>query len=241
MENVTVWIAFAAGVLSFLSPCVFPLIPVYITHLTGSTVSGGKIEVDKRLLLVRSLLFIAGFSTVFIAMGTSASLIGQVFASNRELVSKLSGLLIIVFGLQMAGLLNLRFFMGSKSKMHDSKPRKGGDFSSYIVGLAFGTGWTPCVGLALSGILLLAGSTETMWNGAFMLLIYSLGLGIPFLMISFVITKSVGLIRKMSRWLPVLSIVNGSIFIGMGLLLFTGQLQKISAWLARFTFFGIGI
>ena len=241
MENVTVWIAFAAGVLSFLSPCVFPLIPVYISHLTGSTVSGGKVDVNKRLLLVRSLLFIAGFSTVFIIMGTSASLIGQFFASYRELVSKLSGLLILVFGLQMAGLLNLRFLMGQKSKLDGSKPGKGGKFSSFLVGLAFGTGWTPCVGLALSGILLLAGSSQTMWSGSLMLLVYSLGLGIPFLAISFVITKSVGMIRKMNRWLPVLSVVNGGIFILMGLLLFTGQLQKISAWLARFTFFDITI
>lgn len=242
MENVTIWVAFLAGVLSFLSPCVFPLIPVYVSHLTGSAVSGGRLDVRKRLLLVRSLLFIAGFSFVFIAMGTSASLLGRFFTDYRELVEKLGGLLMIVFGLQMAGLLNIRMLMGSTGRQGGgSDGSRGGHIQSFVTGVAFGTGWTPCVGLALSGILVLAGSSETMWSGAFLLLVYSLGLGIPFLLISLGITKSLGLIRKVNRWLPLLSKINGAIFILMGLLLFTGQLQVISAYLARFTFFDITI
>ncbi|WP_084783723.1 cytochrome c biogenesis CcdA family protein [Paenibacillus sp. FJAT-26967] len=238
MDNITLWVAFAAGVLSFMSPCVFPLVPAYVSHLTGATVEGGRIDVNKKLLLIRSLFFIAGFSAVFIAMGTSASLLGRFFAEYRELISKLSGLLIVVFGLQMAGLLNFRILMGQKN-WESKRQAGGGNFVSFMVGLAFGTGWTPCVGLALSGILLLAGSSDTMWSGALMLLIYSIGMGIPFLIISLMITWSVKFLKKINRWLPLLTIINGWIFIVMGALLFTGQLQRISAYLARFTFFGI--
>lgn len=114
MENVSVLFAFTAGMLSFLSPCVFPLIPAYVANLTGTTLGNDKIEVSKRLLLVRSLSFIMGFSLIFVMMGTSASALGQIFTHNREIIQKVSGLLIIIFGLQMAGILKLRFLMLEK-------------------------------------------------------------------------------------------------------------------------------
>ena len=236
MENVTIFVALIAGVLSFLSPCVFPLIPAYVSHLTGSFVQDNKINVERKLLMVRSLLFILGFSVIFVAMGASASFIGQFFTGNRELVEKISGLLIIIFGLQMAGVLTLRFLMFEK-KWDSTKTSNKGNASSFILGLAFGSGWTPCVGLALSSILLLAGSSETLYSGMFMLFVYSIGLGIPFLVLSLMLTYSLGILKKINRWLPLLSIINGWILVGMGLLLFTGQLQKLSAWLAQFSTF----
>ncbi|RAT98308.1 cytochrome c biogenesis CcdA family protein [Brevibacillus sp. Leaf182] len=231
MDQLSILFAIAAGMLSFFSPCIFPLLPAYVANLTGSYVSGDKMSVSKKVLMVRSLLFILGFTVVFMMMGASASMIGQFFAANRGVLEKVAGLLIILFGLQTAGLLHLRFLMFQKQ--WEAKGPKNG-WHSFVVGLAFGTGWTPCVGLALSSILLLAGSAETMYSGIFLLLFYSLGLGVPFLLISLLITRSLGVMKKVNKWLPRLSLINGWILIAMGLLLFTGQLQKLSAWLAQF-------
>ncbi|GIP32527.1 cytochrome c biogenesis CcdA family protein [Paenibacillus sp. J2TS4] len=238
MDNLTVFIAFAAGMLSFLSPCVFPLIPAYVSHLTGSSFQDGKLVVHRGKLLYQSLFFIAGFSLIFIALGASASFIGRLFAQELVLIQKISGLLIIFFGLQMAGLLNIRMLMSGKT-WETKSTRSRGAIRSFITGLAFGAGWSPCVGLALSSILLLAGSSETLWSGIGLLAVYSLGLGVPFLLISWLLTYSMKMMKKMNRWMPLLSKINGGLLIGMGLLLFTGQLQKISAWLAQFTFFDI--
>ena len=236
VENVSVLFAFTAGMLSFLSPCIFPLIPAYVANLTGSTLGNNRIEVSKSLLLARSLSFIMGFSLIFVMMGASASVLGQIFTHNRDIIQKTSGLLIIVFGLQMAGILKLRFLMMEK-RWEAKQAGEKNVWRSFILGISFGAGWTPCVGLALSSILLLAGSSNTVYSGMFLLFVYSLGLGIPFLAISLIITYSLGVVRKINRSLGFLSLINGWILIGMGLLLFTGQLQKISAWLANFNFF----
>jgi Cytochrome c biogenesis protein len=236
VENVSVLFAFTAGMLSFLSPCVFPLIPAYVANLTGSTLGNNKIEVSKRLLLIRSLSFIMGFSLIFVLMGASASALGQIFIHNRDIIQKISGFLIIIFGLQMAGILRLRFLMMEKHWEAKQTEEKN-VWRSFILGMSFGAGWTPCVGLALSSILLLAGSTNTVYSGMVMLAVYSLGLGIPFLAISIIITYSLRFVKRINRSLGLLSIINGWILIGMGLLLFTGQLQKISAWLASFSIF----
>lgn len=240
MNDVTIFIAFAAGMLSFLSPCVFPLIPAYVSHLTGSSFQEGKIVVNRVSLLYQSLSFIVGFSLVFIAMGASASTIGRIFAQERELVQLISGLLIIVFGLQMTGLLKLRILMSGKTWESKRKSSRG-TVHSLLTGVAFGAGWSPCVGLALSSILLMAGSSDSLWQGIGMLAVYSLGLGVPFLLISWLLTYSMNIMKKMNRWIPLLSKINGWLLIGMGFLLFTGQMQKISAWLARYTFWDINI
>ncbi|MFF2908435.1 cytochrome c biogenesis CcdA family protein [Paenibacillus sp. NPDC057934] len=238
MNHITIVVAFAAGMLSFLSPCIFPLIPAYLSHLTGSSLQDGKLVVHRGRLFSQSLFFILGFSLIFIAMGASASFIGQFFAQQRELVQKISGLFIIIFGLQMMGLLNLSFLMSGKT--WDSKGGQSrGAIRSLLTGFAFGAGWSPCVGLALSSILLMAGSSDTLWSGIAMLAVYSLGLGIPFLLISWMLTYSMKVLKKMNKWMPLLSKVNGVLLLGMGLLLFTGQLQKLSAWLAKYTLWDI--
>ncbi|HVJ49335.1 cytochrome c biogenesis CcdA family protein [Desulfitobacterium sp.] len=236
MENVTVLFAFTAGMLSFLSPCVFPLIPAYVANLTGSTFGDNRIEVSKRLLLTRSLSFIIGFSLIFVLMGASASVVGHLFTHNRDIIQKISGILIIIFGLQMAGVLKLRFLMMEK-RWEGKQTQENSVWRSLILGISFGAGWTPCVGLALSSILLLAGSANTVYSGMFMLLVYSLGLGIPFLAISLIITYSFKIVKSINRRLGILSIISGWILVGMGLLLYAGQLQKISAWLSQFTYF----
>lgn len=235
MENVTIFFALFAGFLSFFSPCIFPLVPAYITHLTGSKIEDGKINIGKKILMARSVAFILGFSIVFVMMGASASFIGQFFMENRKLIGQISGILIMIFGLQMVGILKLKFLMMEK-KWGDRVESKS-FWSSALLGFAFGSGWTPCVGLALSSILLLAGSTETIYQGMYLLWIYSLGLGLPFLLISLLLSYSLAAIKKINRFLPILAQINGWILIGLGVLLYTGQMQKISAWLAQFTYF----
>jgi cytochrome c-type biogenesis protein len=236
MDNVTLIVAFTAGVLSFLSPCIFPLIPAYVAHLTGSLVKDNRVDVEKKLLIARSLSFILGFSIIFVVLGASASLVGQLFAEYRGAVMKISGLLIVIFGLQMARVLNFRLLM--KEVKWQVKPGGNKGFaSSLLLGLAFGTGWTPCVGIALSSILLLAGSSDTMLSGMLMLFMYAIGLGVPFLIISLLITTSLNTVKRMNRFIPILSVVNGWILTAMGILLFTGQLQRISSYLAQFTMF----
>lgn len=241
MENITIFFALTAGVLSFFSPCVFPLIPAYVAHLTDGSVKDGKVNTQKSVLLSRSISFIFGFSIVFVLLGASASVVGQVFLDNKKLIQMIGGFLIIIFGLQMLGVFKIKFLMTEKRFDYNRKS-KASSLKSFILGLAFGSGWTPCVGLALSSILLLASSTETIYSGMFLLWIYALGLGIPFLLLSFLVTYSLNVVKRINKVLPKLSLVNGVILIIMGLLLFTGQMEKISAYLSTFTIFkGVGL
>lgn len=235
MDNVTITFAFVAGLLSFLSPCVFPLLPAYVTNLTGSTFEANKLVVSRRVLIIRSLAFIIGFSLVFIAMGTTASAIGQVLSTYRDIFIKISGILVIIFGMQMAGMIKLKFLYYEK-KVKVAVEKKNA-YRSFLLGLSFGLGWTPCVSLALSSILLLASSSNTIFTGMFLLTIYSLGFGIPFLIISLLVTYSMNISKRINKYLGLLSIINGWILMTLGFLLFTGQLEKISAWLSRFTIF----
>lgn len=213
---------------------LWSLLPAYVANLTGSMFENNRIVVSRKVLIVRSLGFIAGFSLIFMAMGATASAIGQILSLYRAVILKISGLLIIVFGMQMAGILRLRFLILDKQLNIETQKRN--TFSSMLLGISFGIGWTPCVSLVLSSILLLAGSSGTVLKGIFMLFVYSLGLGIPFLIITFLITCFLSVAKKINRFLGVLSLVNGWIMIVMGLLLYTGQMQKISAWLAGITF-----
>ncbi|MBT2683842.1 cytochrome c biogenesis protein CcdA [Bacillus sp. ISL-37] len=237
MTEIGLFFAFTAGILSFFSPCVFPLLPAYITHLTGGKIEGSKVAVDRATLFTRSFGFIIGFSLIFIVMGASASFLGQVFASYRTIVMQIAGLLIIIFGLQMAGLLNNKFLMMEKKVQSETKPK--GAFSSVFLGMAFASGWSPCVGLALSSILLLASSSDTLYQGMYLLTSYSLGMAVPFLIISFVISYSLKAIKKINKYLSKLALVNGMIMVGMGFLVLSGQMQKISAWLSAYSLFGV--
>jgi cytochrome c-type biogenesis protein len=213
---------------------VFPLLPAYIANLTDSTIENNRIVVSKKALIMRSLGFILGFSLIFIAMGATASAVGQILSSFRGIIVKISGFLVIVFGMQMAGILKLRFLYFTKTR--NIETQKKSIFRPMLLGISFGIGWTPCVSLALSSILLMAGSSSTVFKGIFMLFIYSLGLGIPFLIITFLITYSLNVVKKINKYLGMLSLVNGWILIVLGLFLFTDQMQKISAWLSSFTF-----
>jgi cytochrome c-type biogenesis protein len=235
MNNIGVFFALAGGVLSFFSPCVFPLLPAYITHLTGGKIENSKIIVNRTILYVRSIGFIIGFSLIFIVLGASASFIGKILINQRVIIMQIAGFLIIIFGLQMSGLLKFTFLM--KEKRIESNVKSKSIFSSILLGMAFASGWSPCVGLALSSILLLASSSDTLAQGVMLLSVYSLGMAIPFLIITIVISYSLELIKKINKYLSKIAFVNGMIMVFLGFLVLSGQMQKISAWLSPFSLF----
>ncbi|MFS0784612.1 cytochrome c biogenesis CcdA family protein [Bacillus sp. 1P06AnD] len=235
MSDIGVVFALTAGLLSFFSPCVFPLLPAYITHLTGGKIEQAKVQVNRRTLYTRSLGFIGGFSLIFIIMGASATFLGKLFLDYRVIIMQIAGLLIIIFGLQMVGLLNMSIL--NKTKGFSSERKTKNIFSSVLLGMAFATGWTPCVGLALSSILLLASSSATVAHGIYLLISYSVGMAIPFLIISVAVSYSLKIVKKINRYLGTLSIINGTIMIILGFLVLTGQMQKISGWLSAYSLF----
>jgi cytochrome c-type biogenesis protein len=235
MNDLGIFFALASGLLSFFSPCVFPLLPAYITHLTGGKIENAKIKVDKTMLYSRSIGFIIGFSIIFIALGASASFIGKILLNYHSIMMEIAGFLIIIFGLQMAGLIKFKFLM--KEKRMESNFKSNSIISSILLGMAFASGWSPCVGLALSSILLLASSLDTLTQGVLLLGAYSLGMAIPFIIISIVISYSLKTIRKINKYLSKLAFVNGMIMVFLGFLVLSGQMQKISAWLSPFSLF----
>ena len=235
MNDIGILFALVGGGLSFFSPCVFPLLPAYITHLTGGRFEDSKLYINRKTLYLRSIGFIIGFSIIFIALGASASFIGKMLMNYRIIIMQMAGLLIIIFGLQMSGLLKFKILM--KEKRVESNPKSKNLFSSILLGMAFASGWSPCVGLALSSILLLASSTNTLAQGIILLGAYSLGMAIPFFIISIVISYSLKMVRKINKYLSKIAFVNGMIMVFLGFLVLSGQMQKISAWLSPYNLF----
>lgn len=232
--EVSIWTAFFAGVISFLSPCVFPLVPAYLAQLTGTTITDNQINADRSLILSRSIGFIIGFSSIFILLGASSSFIGQLFWDHRVLLERIGGIIIMLFGLQMAGIISLRMLLTEKRISY--RPKKTSSFiGSVFLGFLFGTGWSPCIGLTLSAILIMASQAESMAKGMFLLLIYSTGLGIPFIIVALLWSKSLDKMRKLNKWIPVIQKVSGYIMVVLGILLFTGQFRLLTAYLFRFT------
>ena len=179
ISQISLFAAFTAGLLSFISPCVLPLVPSYLSYITGLSVEN-LANVEERVrfqsvIILNSLLFIAGFSAVFIAFGASASLIGQVLYEYQDVLRKVGGILIIIFGLYLLGILKLKFFM-TERRLMEFKVRPVGYLGSFLIGTAFAAGWTPCVGPVLGTILAYASTTDSMSSGVMLLSFYSLGL-----------------------------------------------------------------
>ncbi|WP_245741949.1 cytochrome c biogenesis CcdA family protein [Anaerobacillus arseniciselenatis] len=235
---ISIWIALFAGIISFLSPCIFPLVPAYLAQLTGTSVSNNQLNVDKKIILSRSIGFIIGFTIIFLLLGASATAFGQLFMKNRELLEKIGGIIIVVLGLQMYGIFSFRMLMSEKRL--NSKPKKTTSFFGSVgFGFVFGAGWSPCIGLALSSILILSAQTGTMASGMLLLLVYSIGLGIPFILVALLYSKSLNKIKKINKFLPIIQKVSGVIMVILGILLYTGLFARISGWLAQFIPFNI--
>ncbi|WP_216829396.1 cytochrome c biogenesis CcdA family protein [Alkalihalobacterium elongatum] len=238
MTEITIWLAFFAGVISFLSPCIFPLVPAYLAQLTGTSVSNNQIQADRSLILSRSIGFIIGFTLIFVMLGASSTFIGRIFLENQQLIQQIGGIIIVVFGLQMAGIISISMLLSEKR--FKKEPKKSTSFAnSVLFGLFFGAGWSPCIGLVLSSILLLAMESETMFKGMFMLFIYSMGLGVPFILVALLWSRSLHKLRKLNRIIPKIQKVSGYILIILGILLFTGKFAAIAAYLTRFQLFNL--
>ncbi|RKD30906.1 cytochrome c biogenesis CcdA family protein [Thermohalobacter berrensis] len=224
MGDISLIMALVAGFLSFFSPCVFPIVPGYVMYITGSTMEE-EVQDRKLLTISRALGFVLGFTIIFMIMGISASFIGKLFIKYQREFTKISGLLIIIFGLNMLGVIKLDF-LNKQKKI--KLPKVTGWVSSVAIGMAFAAGWTPCVGTVLASILLYAGTTATLSKGAFMLFIYSLGLAIPFILTALIIDRFSKFVTNSEKALKYISKIGGIVIIIMGLLIFTNKINTIA-------------
>jgi cytochrome c-type biogenesis protein len=232
MSEVTYLAALMAGILSFISPCVLPLIPGYISFVSGVSLDEMRApgaRASRRQVVATSMAFVLGFSLVFIALGASASALGQIVMQNLPLLGKIGGAIIIVFGLHTMGVFRLPFLEVERRVHAQRKP--AGLIGALLVGIAFAFGWTPCIGPILAGILVVAGSRDTITDGVILLAIYSLGLGIPFLLTSLAIDRFFAVTARIRRHYHAIEMVSGALLVLIGLLIFTGQLTIIVRYL----------
>jgi cytochrome c-type biogenesis protein len=233
VDQVGILIAVTAGLLSFLSPCVLPLVPSYLSFVTGMTLEDLQEGGDRRAVMVHSLLFVSGFTLVFLLMGASASFLGQFFVLYRDWLARIGGVIILIFGLHLLGVFRITALMREKRVQLADKP--AGHMGTLAVGAAFGAGWTPCIGPILGAILGLAGTSDTVWQGTGLLLAYSAGLAIPFLVASLALDWFLRAFSRFRRWIPVVEKASGLLLIFLGLLLVTGRFTLLAAWLNQFT------
>jgi cytochrome c-type biogenesis protein len=219
-------IAFGAGFISFLSPCVLPLIPGYLSFISGQTLE--EILEKKKIRLFPLILFCFGFSTVFILLGASASFLGQLFLKNSEILRIMAGAIIIIFSLQLVGFINIPLL--NLDKRFEARTSSNILFP-YIIGLAFGFGWTPCIGPILGSILALAAIEETLWKALILLSLYSLGLAIPFIFAGYLTQKFLIISKNFRRNINIFSKIGGIILLITGILILTNQLQSIGFYL----------
>ncbi len=231
-QEVTIFGAFIAGLLSFLSPCVLPLIPSYITYITGLSFSDLQAEHPSHLVrlkvLINTILFIAGFSVVFVLLGASATAAGSYLHHYLPLIRKIGGILVFLIGMHVSGLLPLRFLLGEKRIVMHNKP--AGYIGSFIVGVIFAAGWTPCIGPILASILWVAATEENVVYGIVLLLCYSLGLGIPFLFSSLAMHQFLAAFNRFKRFLFIMEKVTGLFLMLVGVLIFTNWLSRLSGY-----------
>lgn len=257
MENVSLFGAFIAGVLSFISPCVLPLIPGYLSFISGVSLeemrglqpvaagaTGGTMTVTtgvsaaalsntaKRQVIVTSLFFILGFSLVFVSLGASATFLGQYLMERLTIFGKVAGVLLIIFGLHTIGVFKIPFLLNEARVQANTKPASM--IGAVIVGISFAFGWTPCIGPILSAILLVAAQQESVNQGIVLLSIYSLGLAIPFLLTAIAINQFFVAFKKIRRHYHTIEIVSGLLMIVIGLLIFFNRFTIIAQWLTPY-------
>src|SRR6476661_7915797 len=234
VESPTFLAAFVAGVLSFISPCVLPLIPGYLSYISGLTLdemqgtgdSAMSFGAARRRVLAASIFFILGFSFVFICFGAAASVLGQYMLEKQRLLAKIAAVIVILFGLHTMGVLRIGWLYSEKRVQVERKPTTL--FGAFFVGLAFAFGWTPCIGPILGGILAIAGSKNSVTEGVTLLAVYSLGLGIPFLITSLAINQFFAAVKRIRKYYHAIELTSGALLVVIGLLIVTGQLTIIT-------------
>jgi cytochrome c-type biogenesis protein len=224
--------AYLAGLASFLSPCVFPLVPGYLSYLAGTAgeqASRGMSAAEMRWqIILHALFFVAGFSLIFVALGATASSLGDFLRGNQIALRQLAGVVLILAGLQVAGALRIVGLMRERRVAVER-----GDpalVKSALIGMAFGAGWTPCVGPFLGAILTLAASTASLREGVLLLLVYSFGLGLPFLITGLLIDRIAPTFRRVARYMPLVSLASGAMLIVMGILVLSGTLVQLARY-----------
>jgi len=232
MHDVSVPAAVLAGLISFLSPCVLPLVPPYLVYLTGATIehvaNDESVRTSKRAVMSAAVMFVLGFSTVFVALGASASFVGGLVRAWSAQLSILAGIVIIIMGLHFLGLTRIGLLM-REGRMPMPKPV--GLWGAYAMGLAFAFGWTPCIGPILAAILSVAAAEATVTKGAMLLAVYSAGLGIPFLLAAFAVKQFSALFQRMKHHLASVERVMGVLMVVTGIGFLTGAVSGVSIWL----------
>lgn len=226
MSDTSIPVAFGAGVVSFLSPCVLPLVPVYLANMAGVSVLDRESRISFRIPLIHTLIFVAGFTVVFSALGASAGLVGFFAGAHSDVLHKVAGGALIFFGVFLVASFKIPWLNYEKRVGH-AFVRGSGYFRSFLVGAAFALGWTPCVGPILGGILTLAYDSATAWKGTYLLLVYSLGLGVPFVIMSFAVVPINAQLKNFRRYMPVASLIGGLILITVGALMYLDQLERL--------------
>lgn len=231
-QDVSILIAFTAGILSFISPCVLPLVPSYITYVTGvsfkeltDSSSRGRL---KWATMLHSLCFITGFSTIFILMGASASYLGQILVEYQDIIMKVGGVLIILLGIQFTGLIRIPFLQMEKRFELRKKPL--GYLGSFLVGVVFAAGWTPCIGPILSTILIYASTAQNFTTGVLLLAVYSMGLGIPFFLSSLAFNTFLSAFDWIKRFMRWITLISGIFLIVIGILFLTDTFRIINTF-----------
>lgn len=232
--DITYWGSFGAGVLSFASPCVLPLIPAYLCFLGGAsldelTAEGGVDKEVQRKVFTSALAFVFGFATVFVALGATATTISGMIADNLDILGKIAGVIIVVFGLHYMGVFKIGFLNFEKRFHLENKP--AGLVGSYVLGLAFAFGWTPCVGPILATILMVAASGDDVMYGTSLLSVYAAGIGLPFLLAAFAVKPFMTFLAKFRKHMRKVEITIGGLLVVTGIAIFTGSLADAANWL----------
>ncbi len=228
MNDISIFLAFTAGMLSFLSPCVLPLVPAYVSYLTGSSIEELNDDKAKLFTLYKSFGFVLGFSIIFILMGVSITSLGKLLIVHKGLFRKVGGTIIVIFGLHTIGVFKVKLFYLEKRFLLFNKIK--GPFSSVIIGISFAAGWTPCIGPILSSILIYATSINSVGKGVLLLIMYSLGLAIPFILTAMAIGSFTKQFKKFSKYLPIISTISGVLMIIMGIMVFSNKLSILSQY-----------
>ena len=225
--------AFLAGLLSFVSPCVLPIVPPYLAYLAGvsfSDLQSAEVERERaRRIILSAVAFVAGFTTVFVALGATASVIGQTIAQYFGVLSVIAGIIIIIMGLHFLGLFRIGFLY--REARVDVRNKPAGFVGAYVMGLAFAFGWTPCVGPVLAAILFIAGAEDTALRGAGLLAVYSLGIGLPFIIAAIFASRFISWANRFKRHMATVEKAMGGLLVITGLLFVTGQMSRIAQWL----------
>ncbi len=235
-EPLGVLVAFTAGLFSFLSPCVLPLFPSYLSFVTGMSVSDLSADLTSAArwrVMLHAVAFVLGFSIIFVAMGASFSAASAFLLDHRDWIRRIGGLLIVVFGLYIAGLLRIGVFARTQQLQVREKP--AGYIGSFLVGLTFAIGWTPCVGPILGAILSLAGTVDTVQRGVGLLVAYSAGLGVPFLLSAVALGAFLRFFKRYRPFIPVVERFAGALLVIVGVLVFTNYYVGLNAWAVALT------